>query len=307
MDYISSSGKKRILVILALVVFVILILYAAWYTGRIETWLNDVAEIGGRSNPIIIKKKIISFSEKQPQEAEKPHFVIVRKKIISPPASDHAKTAPYSETQDLASAAAKASKEEALKPGTEGIMSPKVLAGAEQTGLPPALESNNHTLEAADTQAKKQQPAVTLHPYSILLSSCRLWKSVSELLSDYRNRNLSPYFVKVDLGESGIWWRVLLGHYQTRQEALKIREKNKLSESLVVKMPYANLVDIFPSEAEAKSMMHHLEKLQQSPYIIRHDSSTFQLFVGAFITKKGAEKEKIGLLSKGIPNKVIER
>jgi hypothetical protein len=139
------------------------------------------------------------------------------------------------------------------------------------------------------------------------LSSCRLWESVSKLLFDYRERNLSPYFVKVDRGESGIWWRILLGHYKTRGEALRIREKNNLSDSLIVKMPYANLIDVFSSETEAIAMMEHLGKLQYSPYIIEHDRSTLQLFVGAFITTKGAEKQKIELLSMGIPNEVIER
>jgi hypothetical protein len=148
---------------------------------------------------------------------------------------------------------------------------------------------------------------VSIHPYSIMLSSCRQWESVSKLLSDYRKRNLSPYFVKVDFGENEIWWRILLGYYKTQEEALRIREKNKLSESLVVKLPYANLIDIFSSDTEAIAMMERLEELQYSPYIIKHDRSTFQLLVGAFITKKGSEKQKIELLSKGIPNKVIER
>ncbi|UCG05100.1 MAG: SPOR domain-containing protein [Desulfobacterales bacterium] len=368
MGYFSSLSKKRKFISLTLVVFVILILYAVFHESpdrhqikstndvqKIETRPIGVAKFGDRSQPLIIRKKIISFSKRQPQKAEKPQILIVRKKIFPSTASDLEKTAPYSETKDLPGSVAKAGKEEAIAPKNEEIMFPNIMAKTEKTKLSPALESNNHIFEAGDTEATKQQIAqraesenitakiqtsdkvtkrkthladakiddslaiftiekesgafkkASLHPYSVMLSSCRLWESVSKLLSDYQERNLSPYFVKVDRGESGIWWRILLGHYKTREEALRIREKNNLSESLVVKMPYANLIDIFSSETEAMAIMEHLEKLRYSPYIIQHDRSTFQLLVGAFITKKGAEKQKIELLSIGIPNKVIER
>ena len=368
MGYLLSLGQKRIFISLTLFVFVILILYAVLHTSldrheikstskvkKIEPRPIDTAKLSDRSQPLIIRKKIIPFSERRLQKEGKPQLAVVRKKIIPPTASDPENIAPYSKIKDLPGSVATPTKDETLEPKTKEIASPIAETKPEPAELPTALESNKHPLESANIEEKKQYTEqkvasenktanllstdkmpkskidladaetddssvnipietesgsfkkVSLKPYSIMLSSCRLWKSVDKLLSEYRIKGLSPYFVKVDLGERGVWWRILLGYYQTREEALRIREKIDVSDAIVVNTPYANFINIFSSEADATTTMVHLEKLQYSPYIIKRDTNTFQLFVGAFITKDRAVKQKIELLSKGIPNKVIER
>ena len=346
MAYILSLGQKRKFIIFALVVFVILILYVVLHTSldrheikstskvkKIEPRPIDTAKLSHRSQPLIIRKKIIPFSERRLQREGKPQFVIVRKKIIPPTASDPENIAPYSEIKDFPGSVATSTKDEALEPKTKEIASPIAKTKAEPAKLSTALESNKHPLGSANIGEKKQYieqkvasenktanllstdkmlkrkidladaknddssviipvetesgtfKKVALNPYSIMLSSCRLRESVDKLLSEYRIKGLSPYFVKVDLGERGIWWRILSGFYQTREEALRIREKIDVSDSLVVNTPYANFINNFSSEADTTFMMVHLEKLQYSPYIIKRDTNTFQLLVGAFITK----------------------
>ncbi len=368
MGYLLSLGQKRIFISLTLIVFVILILYAVLHTSldrheikstgkvkKIEPLPIDTAKLSDRSQPLIIRKKIIPFSERRLQKEGKPQLVIVRKEIIPPTASDPENIASYSEIKDSPVSVATQTRDETLEPKTMETPSPIAETKPEPAKLPTALESNKHSLESANIGEKKQYTEqkvasenktanllstdkmpkskidladaetddssvnipietesgsfkkVSLKPYSIMLSSCRLWKSVDKLLSEYRIKGLSPYFVKVDLGERGVWWRILLGYYQTREEALRIMEKIDVSDSLVVNTPYANFINNFSSEADATTTMVHLEQLQYSPYIIKRDTNTFQLFVGAFITKDRAVKHKIELLSKGIPNKVIER
>jgi Flp pilus assembly protein TadD len=148
---------------------------------------------------------------------------------------------------------------------------------------------------------------VSLHSYSILLSSCRRWDSVQKVLTDYRKIGLAPYVVRVELGKNELWWRIFTGHYKNRQEALKIKNRHDLSDSIILKTPYTNLIDSFSSEMEAKKMLHNLKKLGYSPYIVKTDEHNFRLVVGAFETKKGAKKQKLELESNDLQNQIIER
>jgi tetratricopeptide (TPR) repeat protein len=148
---------------------------------------------------------------------------------------------------------------------------------------------------------------VSLHPYSILLSSCRQWDSVQKVLINYRKIGLDPYVVKVELGKNEVWWRIFVGYFKGRKEALRIRNRHDLSDSIIMKTPYANLMGSFSSETEATKILRNIKKLGFSPYIVKTAENNFQLVVGAFKTNKGAEKLKLELESNGLQNQIIER
>jgi Flp pilus assembly protein TadD len=153
----------------------------------------------------------------------------------------------------------------------------------------------------------KSVEKVSLHPYSILLSSCRQWNSAQKVLTKYRKIGLAPYVVKVELGKNEIWWRIFVGHYKTRNEALKITNRYNLSDSIIMKTPYTNLIDSFSTEIEATEMLYSIKKLGYSPYIVKTIENNFQLVVGASMTQKGAMKQKLDLESSGLQNQIIER
>jgi tetratricopeptide (TPR) repeat protein len=148
---------------------------------------------------------------------------------------------------------------------------------------------------------------ISLHPYSILLSSCRQWDSVSKVLFYYRKIGLTPYVVKVELNKNELWWRIFSGQYKTRKEALKIITQHGLTDAIIMKTPYTNLIGSFSSEIEANEMLHTIQKLGYSPYIFKTKKNGCQLAVGAFMTKKGAEKQKLELESMGVQNQIIMR
>jgi cell division septation protein DedD len=146
-----------------------------------------------------------------------------------------------------------------------------------------------------------------VHSYSILLSSCRRWNSVQKVLTDYRKIGLSPYVVKVELNENELWWRIFTGYYKSRREALKIQNRHDLSDSIIIKTPYTNLINSFSSEIEATQMLKNIKKLGYSPYIFKTTENNYQLVVGAFMTKKGAERQKLELEAIGVQNQIIMR
>jgi cell division septation protein DedD len=147
----------------------------------------------------------------------------------------------------------------------------------------------------------------SLHPYSILLSSCRQWDRAQTVLINYQKKGLAPYVVKVEPGKNEVWWRIFTGYYKTRKEALKVKNRHNLSDSIIMKTPYTNLIGSFSSETEATEMFYSLRKLGYSPYIVKTAENNYELIVGAFQIKIRAEKLKLDLESKGVQNKIIER
>jgi cell division septation protein DedD len=170
------------------------------------------------------------------------------------------------------------------------------------------LTAEKSAAESAAPQAEpiSAEPQSPL-PYSILLSSCRLPQSARKIVADYQKAGLAPYVVKVKYENGDVWLRVLAGQYPTRNEALRIKKINQLSDAIVKKTPYANLVGSFSTEDEAKDSLKRLRDTGYSAYVLKRAENRFQVVVGAFITREGAEKQKLELQSKGIPNEIIER
>jgi tetratricopeptide (TPR) repeat protein len=177
-----------------------------------------------------------------------------------------------------------------IHPNTKNIIELKDLDNKIRLLIGKDMVSHNDVIS-------KSIEKVSLHPYSILLSSCRQVDSVQKVLIKYRKIGLAPYVVKVELGKKEVWWRIFAGHYKTRKEALKIKNRRNLPDSIIMKTPYTNLIDSFSSEIEATEMLPNIKKLGYSPYIVKTVENNFQLVVGAFKTKKGAKKQKLELES----------
>ena len=112
------------------------------------------------------------------------------------------------------------------------------------------MKKENSIVKQAESKYSKSDTLLdeTFCPYSIWLSSCQRQESIQKVLSKYKKINLKPYTVKVDLGENGIWWRIYAGHYKTREEA--IREKNRygITNKIVLKAPCADCPDTYDNE-----------------------------------------------------------
>jgi cell division septation protein DedD len=145
------------------------------------------------------------------------------------------------------------------------------------------------------------------HPYSIMLSSCRLPQSARKVVSDYQKAGFQPYIVKVKFDNGDEWLRVLTGHYRTRREALNVKKERQLSAAIVKKTPYTNFIGTFAAQEAMQEDLNRLRKLGYSPYFLKTQNGRYELVVGAFVTKEGAENQRKELQTKGIQNQVIKR
>jgi hypothetical protein len=145
------------------------------------------------------------------------------------------------------------------------------------------------------------------YPYSIYLGSYDSIESVKKATMDFEEIGLTPYWIKIDLGEKGVWFRLFADYFQTREDADRLIKTKQIPDAESKKTSYVNLIGIYSSLEEVSSQKEVIENLGYSPYVISDNESVFRLYVGAFYQKDQAEEQNSELLQKGIQGKVVER
>ena len=145
------------------------------------------------------------------------------------------------------------------------------------------------------------------YPYSIYLGSFRTPQKLQKALTDYGGRGLSPYWVQVDLGKKGIWFRVFAGSFRTRGEVDAFIRQNQIAGALSRHTKYAVLIGTYRSEEDIKMERMELRDMGFSSYEVKGANAVFGLFTGAFYQVARAQKHKADLASKGIQGEVVER
>jgi len=166
--------------------------------------------------------------------------------------------------------------------------------------------STQYSGEAARTETF-QWDASKSYPYSAYFGSYSHIDRAQEAISSFQEKGLSPYWVRVDLGEKGVWYRVLAGYFRTKDEVKAFIEKHQITEGRSRYVLYANLIGLYSSDEELKEKNLSLLELGCSPYVIKGDDGESLLLTGAFYHKADAEKERIELASKGIQTQLVKR
>jgi cell division septation protein DedD len=293
--------KRKNVFLLAAIVLILLAVYGVWHYSplRYLTRSKSPSEAAdgnthkNRDMPIIVTKKILPETGNSQKTSDLPRPLVVLNKLSSQEKSKLVK--PQVKSADATTAG-----EKTPQAAPEDSLSAKVSAPqAVKTDKPLKPQPVQKTAAAVKPES--------YHPYSIMLSSCRLPQSARKIVSTYQKAGLAPYVVKVKFDEGDEWLRVLAGHFQTRREALKAKQEYRLSGAIVKRTPYTNLIGTYTSMDELQVELRRIKKLGYSPYFIKKPAGQFKLVVGAFVTKEGAEGQRTELQSKGIQNTVIIR
>jgi len=148
---------------------------------------------------------------------------------------------------------------------------------------------------------------VSSYPYSISLGSFKTLVKAQKAISIFQEKGMVPYWVKVDLGTKGLWFRVFSGYFRTREEADTFIKNNKIVDGKSRHTKYANLIGTYSSGVELEEMRLRLLKIEYYPYVIGGTEAVSFLFAGAFYQRRRAEKQRAELASKGIASEVVER
>jgi cell division septation protein DedD len=132
-------------------------------------------------------------------------------------------------------------------------------------------------------------------------------EKAEKAISMYTEEGLSPYRVKVDLQEKGVWHRVFAGRFEGLEQAETFKQERGLKNSQVKKTQYAALIGIHSYGEALENQILSLKNLGYSPYVMQDHDGRSRLFVGAFLTKEGAEGQWQDLKSNGIQSEVVQR
>ncbi len=80
-----------------------------------------------------------------------------------------------------------------------------------------------------------------------------------------------------------------------------------MTRSIVKETPYSTLIGTYGDRDELETKILLLSDLGHLPYAIEDQDEKYRLFVGAFVTRQGAEEQRRTLESNGIRSQVIKR
>ena len=186
------------------------------------------------------------------------------------------------------------------------VQAPKGEAKEGPTKVASLSKSLSETKTAAKSQKLEMRGARLAYPFSVRLSVCHTLRAAKAVVDSYKKKGIEAYWVKVNL-ERGVRFRVFTGSFPSYGEASRFKKEKQLRPCLVQKTPYSALVGNYTHKEELEDKIQSLEKLDCCPYTIVDRDGKFQLYVGAFITRDGAEEQQRELAFHGIESRMVKR
>ena len=192
-----------------------------------------------------------------------------------------------------------------VKPETRPAIPPKAVQPQ-----PEATPLQKNLVEAVPP-AKKQtlpQEQPVQYPFSVYLGSFRSLDRTKIAVSIYeKDHGISAYWVKVDLGEKGTWYRVFAGYFPSAAEAQSFFKEKNLKEGEIRETKYSILIGEYTKREEAEDVIGRLLQIGYSSYFMPMQAGGFKLYSGVFYTMERAQRQHRELASQGIKSRVVER
>ena len=148
---------------------------------------------------------------------------------------------------------------------------------------------------APEKTAAAVSPAKTVYyPYTIHLSSWQDPKEASRQIEKMQAGLDMLFITKIDLGASGIWYRIDHGIFPTIKDAVarlrELKAKNVIDKGAFVggQVAYAIELGTYESMQEATDDAQELRDLGMVPYVIRERDTVLRLLLGAYPDEKSA-------------------
>jgi len=145
------------------------------------------------------------------------------------------------------------------------------------------------------------------YPFSILLETF-VERATAELaIPYYQQRGISAHWVKVDLGDSGIRYRLFTGEFSSVQEAQLFLDQQKLVDKPIKPTYYAARVGVYQDKGQLVSAFVETRDLGVIPYVLGTTNGEYYLYVGAFYTFVGATAQCHELIEAGLSCEPVRR
>jgi len=147
------------------------------------------------------------------------------------------------------------------------------------------------------------------YPYSIQLASFNQadYATFQKTLQKFQEKGMAPFWVKVDLGDKGFWHRVLSGCFRQKSDAQEVIQAKNIEGALVADTKFAVRIGEYKDDPAIRQMLTSLETKGYFPYVIKESADKYVLYVGAFYSRKVAQKTVDELTVQGVPSEAVLR
>ena len=144
-------------------------------------------------------------------------------------------------------------------------------------------------------------------PFIVQLGSYKTIDRTMVAFFKYKARGIDTHWNRVDLGEKGIWYRLFIGNFETKESAIKYKNDHGLAESIIVFTPWTVLVARSVSKQNYDEICSVLRDNQFDYDTIKNTDGSYRLLTGSFVTEEGAEKLAQEIIALGYNAKVVMR
>lgn len=144
-------------------------------------------------------------------------------------------------------------------------------------------------------------------PFIVQFGSYKTIDRTMAAFFKYKARGIDTHWNRVDLGKKGIWYRSFIGHFETKESAIKYKNDHGLAESIIVFTPWTVLVARSVSKQNFDEIRSVLRDNQFDYDTINNTDGSYRLLTGAFVTEEGAEKLAQEIIALGYNAKVVMR
>jgi len=146
-------------------------------------------------------------------------------------------------------------------------------------------------------------------PYSIQLASFNEANHAvfKKTLQKFQKKGLATFWVKVDLGGKGFWYRVLTGCFRQKSEAREVIRTKNLEGAIVADTKFAVRIGEYKDKPALRQMLASLETKGYFPYVIKKAAAKYVLYIGAFYTRQVAQRTVDELTVQGMPSEAVLR
>ncbi|NOR26856.1 MAG: hypothetical protein GQ542_21190, partial [Desulforhopalus sp.] len=145
------------------------------------------------------------------------------------------------------------------------------------------------------------------YPFSILLETFLEQEIAQQAIDLYQDRDISAHWVKVNLGEKGIRYRLFTGIFATIPEAQQYLDQNQLFDKLIKPTYYSARVGVYQDQAQLANAFVKARDTGFIPYILGTKKAVYHLYVGAFYTYTGATSQCRALTDAGLSCEPVRR
>jgi hypothetical protein len=172
-----------------------------------------------------------------------------------------------------------------------------VPADESETGQPPAAQ-----IELEVTILPRAE-----YPFSILLDTFIKRETAQQAIFFYKRRGLATHWVRVDLGEKGVRYRVFTGVFTTETEAEQYLARNQLLDKPIKPTTYAARIGVYQDKSLLASAFVKARATGFVPYILGTQNGDYFLYIGAFYTYIGAIDQCRELTAAGLSCDPVKR